>query len=91
MIQKEYLELFTTPARSIKGKAELFTSSALAQTFSYNDFLKEIKIERVAENGKFFGFGVSQKATIQIKDKDRQFNINTDNTIKTLAKQIESL
>ena len=38
-------------------------------TYSNRDKLKSIQIDRVGEN-KFFGFGISQKATVAIVDKD---------------------
>lgn len=42
---------------------------ALADTYTNHDKLKSIQLDRVGEN-KFFGFGISQKATVVIVDKD---------------------
>jgi hypothetical protein len=42
---------------------------ATKDTYTNRDKLKSIQIDRVGEN-KFFGFGISQKATIVIVDKD---------------------
>ena len=39
--------------------------------YSYQDALKEIVIDRTGENGKFFGFGVCQKLTVNLLDKER--------------------
>lgn len=81
MINKDYNNLFISPARSIKGKVELFNGSTLANTFNYNDALTSIAIERNAEN-KFFGFGICQKAEMKLRDKDRLINIINDDLLK---------
>ena len=61
--------------RQIKGKVELYEGSTLLETFSYNDKLAEIEVSREGEGGKFFGFGVCQKLTVKITDKDRELDI----------------
>ncbi len=55
-----------------------YTKEELLNTFAYNDALKEITIDRAGEEGKFFGFDIPQKATINLLDKQREINI-TDN------------
>ena len=95
MIIKDYLNEFITPIRQISGKVELYSSTdAIEGELAYNDKLKSIKIDRVSEHNKFFGFGVSQKATIEILDKERAvepdvngffdvlFNINEHEYVK---------
>lgn len=82
MINKDYLNLLTTPARSIKGKAELYSSAnSLIGEYSYNNALTSIEIKREIEN-KFFGFGICQKLTLKLRDKDRLINVNQDEFIK---------
>lgn len=76
------IQSIKSPSRKVIGKAELYNGSALVDTFSYNNALVSIDIERVGEEGKFFGFGVSHKATITLQDKDRKLNITTDNAFK---------
>ena len=54
MITSEYVNMNDSPLRRIKGKVELYNNSTLSQTFSYDDNLQEITIERTGEKGKFF-------------------------------------
>jgi hypothetical protein len=44
--------------------------------------LKSISIERVAEDSKFFGFGVSQKTNIHLIDVTRTIELTTSNYFK---------
>ena len=52
-------------------------------TFTHDGDLQSIELDRTGE-GKFFGYGVSQKATVKIRDKNRQYNI-TDNNFFTVS------
>lgn len=67
----------TNPKRSIKGRVALL-KGATTTHIDYDNDLIEIKVDRIGENGKFFGYGIAQKATIKIRDKDREYDI--DNT-----------
>ena len=71
--------LLNSPVRKIGARVELLTGFALEETFNYNDKLKEITIDKVGEESKFFGFGVCQKANIKLIDKERKINVTTDN------------
>ena len=62
--------------------------------FTGEDNLKSLTIERVGDNTKFFGFGICQKATLKLIDKDREietakckfyalFDDDTDNSTYT--------
>ena len=44
--------------------------------------LKSFTIERVGEEGKFFGFGICQKANLHLVDKNRETTITTANFMK---------
>ena len=74
--------LIDSPVRSIKAKVELYGGSALVNTFSYDGALKSFSIERVGEESKFFGFGVSQKINVKIIDTERALSITTANSFK---------
>ena len=74
-----YKTAITASKRSIKAKAELYNGSALAATYTQNDFIKSIDIERVGEDSKFFGFGVSHKMNIKLIDVNREKDISTAN------------
>lgn len=71
-----------SPVRKVIGKAELYNGSVLADTFSYSDALISIDIDRMGEEGKFFGFGVSHKATVKLRDKNREIDITTANAFR---------
>lgn len=75
------INAFNSPIRTIKGKAEFNKGSALAITYSGEDNLKSIAIDRVGESGKFFGFGVCQKTTINLLDTNREISVNPNDTI----------
>jgi hypothetical protein len=67
-------DAFKATTREIRGKVSLYrgdTETPL-DTFAYNDKLQSIKIDKVSDSNKFFGFGVCQKATIALNDKDNQ-------------------
>ena len=50
-----------SPVRSIRVKVELFDGSTLLNTFRTSDRLINLSIERIGEDSKFFGFGISQR------------------------------
>ena len=79
-----------TPVRSIKGKVVLYNGSTLADTFNHDGDLKEFKIERVGDNSKFFGFGISQKANVKVRDVSGSKNITTANTLKPYLNNLTS-
>lgn len=61
------LTMLNSPLREIRGKVELDGS-----TYLYTDKLKSFTVDRTGEQGKFFGFGISQKLTLNLLDKDRE-------------------
>lgn len=69
------------PVRFLRGRVELYNGSTLLQTFKDIDRVREITIERVAEEGKFFGFGICQKLNVKLIDKSRELNITTANAL----------
>lgn len=71
-----------SPIRSVKGKVELYEGSTLLNTFTYRDNLTSFEVERQGASGKFFGFGICQKITIKLVDKDRQILINKNQYFK---------
>ena len=78
---RDVLEMLNSPRREIGGRALLSQGSTLT-TIQSTDNLKKFVVDRVGENGKFFGYGVSQKAKVEILDKDRQYNIDGDAAIE---------
>lgn len=76
-----FLDMVNSPVRNIRARVELYNGSTLLDTFKYTDLLKELTIERVGEENKFFGFGICQKANVKVLDKDRLLDITTANTL----------
>lgn len=79
-----YLENTTlnNPVRRIKAKVELYNSSTLVDTFYYTDALKSFDIQRVGNEGKFFGFVITQRLNIKLRDINRELDITTANSFK---------
>lgn len=71
-----------SPVRRITAKAELYLGSAFAEEYTANDALKSFSVERVGEEGKFFGFGICQKLSLKLIDKDRAKAITPDHSFK---------
>lgn len=56
--------------------------STLATTYYNTDNLISISIERSCDQGKYFGFGICQKATVQILDTDREIDLSNYDSLK---------
>ena len=69
-------------AEVVTGKVELYNGSTLSKVCTCEDVLMDYTVERVEENGKFFGFGVCQKTNINLIDIDRVIDISTANSFK---------
>lgn len=65
-----------TPSRQITGKVRLYsTLNEKIFTDYLSTGLAKISIEVSSDQGKFFGFGVCQKATIELLDANRTIDI----------------
>lgn len=67
--------------RSIQAILDLYTGDALTDSFQ-SDRIVNIEVQRTGEPSKFFGFGVSHKATIKLLDRNRELNITKENYFK---------
>lgn len=74
------LDALVSPSREIKAKIDLFDGTTKKATFTGSDNIKKFQIERAGEEGKFFGFGISQKLELELLDKNRELNIVKGNT-----------
>ena len=79
-----------SPVRRIGAKVELYNGSTLAQTFTNNDSIKSISVDRVGESSKFFGYGICQKANIKLIDVNREKSITTQNAFKIYFNEINN-
>jgi hypothetical protein len=84
-VNESIINALSAPARRIDARVELYNCSALQNdgynrellaTFCGDGALIDFKVERVADDGKFFGFGICQKLTVNLRDKERAININ---------------
>ena len=64
-----------SPVRQVKARVELFRDSTLAHTWTHEDRIKKITVERVGDETKFFGYGICQKANIHLVDKNKRLQI----------------
>lgn len=84
-IDENILNALSAPVRRIDARVELYNCSTLQDdsynrelldTFCSDGELIDFKVERIADDGKFFGFGICQKLTVKLRDKERAININ---------------
>ena len=81
-VSNKYANANNASVRRFKAKVEVYANNALAFTYTQNDALKSISIERLGADSKFFGFGISTKMNIHLRDVLREINISTANTLK---------
>ena len=74
--------MLNSPIRKFRGRVELYNGSTLALMCGCGDRLKSFSVERIGEEGKFFGFGICQKLNIELLDKDRELNLDKTYTIE---------
>lgn len=67
--------------RKIKAKAEFYENSALSAIYTGTDKIISFDIQRIGEDGKFFGFGICQRLNIHLIDMERALAVSTANSI----------
>lgn len=75
-------KMINSPVRFLRGRVEIFEGSTLALICGCHDRLKSFTIERVGEEGKFFGFGICQKLNTHLLDPNRELNITTAHNLE---------
>lgn len=81
MIEKDYEnEALHSPVRQIHAAIDVMdlTDPSKYYSFKNTDALKSVSIERIGDEGKFFGYGICQKANIHLIDVNREININSN-------------
>lgn len=81
IVNSNFSNLISYPVRTINARVELYNGSTFVQNFTQQNLLKSLTIERVADESKFFGYGICQKLNVRLVDKDRQINITTANNM----------
>lgn len=77
-----YNSAISASVRRIKAKVELYNGSTLVATYTQADKVISFDIQRVGEDGKFFGFGICHRLNVHLIDVQREINISTANIIK---------
>ena len=72
----------TSQARTVSGKVELYNGSTLSNGFYPNTRLSSMKVERTPTNGSFWGYTISQKATVKLLNKENDINDIKGNNMK---------
>lgn len=74
-IENNFNDMFNSVAREFRGRVELLNGSTLLDIFTYDGALQSFTVERTGANDRFFGYGVCQKATVKLRDKERKIDI----------------
>lgn len=83
IVNENILNEINSPVRHITARVELYNGSTLVDTFNHDDRLIDFTVERVCEEGKFFGFGICQHLKVNIIDTKREIDyITTDYSMK---------
>ena len=78
-------EMLNSQVRKLEGRVEIYEGSTLTLTCGCHDALKSFTVERLGEEGKFFGFGVCAKLNVKLIDPDRSIDVSTANTLEVVC------
>lgn len=78
-------EMLNSQVRKLEGRVEIYNGSTLTLTCGCHDALKSFTVERLGEEGKFFGFGVCAKLNVKLIDPDRSIDVSTANTLEVVC------
>lgn len=82
MLGNNRIRMISPPVRRVYGVIETFENDINLEYITSDTYLKTITIERVGEEGKFFGFGICQKLNTHLTKSD--YPISTATTIKAV-------
>jgi hypothetical protein len=83
-VEQSFLNCINSPLRRVKGRVELYKGSALIEVYKGTDALQSFTIDRVADAYKPFGYGICQKATVKLLDRERKINISKENSLEAV-------
>lgn len=75
-----------SPVRNIGVRVDVYKDAVYERTFFNTDAIKSYTVERVSQDGKFFGFGVCQKLNLKLIDKERVIDINTSHSLEVMPR-----
>ena len=70
-----FMQMINSVSREFEARVELLDGSTILNTFTYDGALQNLSIERTGDSSHFFGFGICQKLTLKLRDKERKINI----------------
>ena len=82
IVENAFNEMFNSVAREFRGRVELLSGSTLLNIFTYDGALQSFTVERTGANDRFFGYGICQKATVKLRDKERRINVEKNQGIQ---------
>lgn len=82
IVNNTFADMISSPIRSFRGRVEIFKGSTLTQVCGCHDNLKSFTVERAGEQGKFFGFGICQKLTANLIDRERALDITKEHYLE---------
>ena len=77
-----FMNMLNSPIRHLRGRVEVFQGSTLALICGCHDRLIEFKVERTGEKNKVFGYGICQKLTTTLLDRNRELDINKSHSLE---------
>lgn len=85
IVNKLHNNMLNSQVRKLEGRVEIYEGSTLTLTCGCHDALKSFTVERLGEEGKFFGFGVCAKLNVKLIDPDRSIDVSTRNTLEVVC------
>ena len=70
-----FMQMINSVSRDFEARVELLDGSTILNTFTYDGALQSFTIERTGDESSFFGFGICNKLTLKLRDKERTINI----------------
>ena len=76
-----FIDMINSVSRQFEARVELLDGSTILNTFTYDGALQSITIERAGDESCFFGFGICEKLTLKLRDKERAINVLKGNRL----------
>lgn len=84
IIHELHNNMLSSPVRKLEGRVEIHKGSTLALLCECHGNLSKYTIERLGEESKFFGFGICQKMTAVLIDRNREINVSKENYLEAV-------
>ena len=83
-VSENFKKSMVAPVRAFKARANMILESApdTITTFTHQDAIKTIEVQRVGDTSEFFGFGVCQRLNIHLVDLEDALSFVTKSPVK---------